>query len=160
MKRSTGKTSALGILVFSHFFRLRFAGMHVRAIELPAETERVSIRKFNALRQHDLHNHRLWGSHPSHPWYFLSNSIAINKKWILSLFIPSYGQYFQGASSWPFWWSSLSFPSFYIASALQHLTSTIWSTGLPKTHHSFPSLCQTISNRDTDVLILNFCCTE
>ena len=34
MKRSTGKTSALGILVFSHSFRLRFAGMHVRAIEL------------------------------------------------------------------------------------------------------------------------------
>ena len=98
MKRSTGKTSALGILVFSHSFRLRFAGMHVRAIELPAETERVSIRKFNALRQHDLHNHRLWGGHPSHPRYFLSFSAAISKKGILPLSISSYGQYFQEAS--------------------------------------------------------------
>ena len=71
-----------------------------------------------------------------------------------TLYISSYRQYFQGASSWPSWWSSLSFPSSFIASALQHLTSTIWSTGLPKTHHSLPSLCETISNRDTDVLLL------
>ena len=94
------------------------------------------------------------GESPQPPSVFLSISIAINRKWILPLSISSYRRYFQGASSWPSWWSSLSFPSSYIASALQHLTSTIWSTGLPKTHHSLPSLCETISNRDTDVLLL------
>ena len=80
MKRSTGKTLALGILVFSHSSCLRFAGIHVRAVELPAETKCISIRKFNALRQHDLHNHRLWGSHPSHPRYFLSMYLNRNQQ--------------------------------------------------------------------------------
>ena len=154
MKRSTGKTSALGILVFSHFFRLRFAGMHVRAIELSSvvgSSMHFVSTIFTTIGYGGVTPATLGIFCPFRP-----QTTKDESSHSLYLLIDNT----QGASSWPSWWSSLSFPSSYIASALQHLTSTIWSTGLPKTHHSFPSLCQTISNRDTDVLILNFCCTE